>query len=136
MISGPPVFGDPRSEGFFAAAALDMLVVRRCVECTRLLEPESRTCFSCGASELVWADVSGSAKLVSWSVVHQPPHPAFADQVPFPIGLVELAEGPWLHARITGVGLEDLRAGLPLTVSFVHPDEGDSYPVFTPGDQS
>lgn len=136
MISGPPVLADPRSEEFFTAAARDILVVHRCAECGHLLEPESRTCFSCGSSELGWAEVSGAGTLVSWSVVHHPPHPAFADQVPFPVGLVELTEGPWLHARITGVSLEALRAGLPLTVSFVHPDEGDSYPVFTAGDQA
>ncbi|HSV40885.1 MAG TPA: OB-fold domain-containing protein [Nocardioidaceae bacterium] len=136
MISGPPVHRDPRSEHFFEAAARDQLAVRRCGECGHLHEPESRTCHSCGSATLGWTMVSGAAKLVSWAVVHHPPHPAFADQVPFPIGLVELAEGPWVHARVVDVPLENLRAGLPLAVAFVHPDDGDSYPVFTTGEQS
>ncbi|MFE2995772.1 Zn-ribbon domain-containing OB-fold protein [Nocardia sp. NPDC059246] len=128
-ISGPPVVRDARSAEFFDAAAADRLLIRRCLDCGHLLGLEARTC-ACGCSNLEWHTASGNASLVSWSVVHHPPHPAFADQVPFPIGLIELAEGPWINARIVGVEFDQLRAGLPLRVSFVHPDEGDSYPVF------
>lgn len=133
MTFGPPVLADERSAGFFEAASRDALAVRRCSACDHLLEPEGRTCTSCGSDELAWQEVSGVATLVSWAVIHHPPHPAFAEQVPFPVGLIELAEGPWLHARVVDVPLNELRAGLSLEVAFVHPDEGDSYPVFTRG---
>ncbi|MEV6340483.1 OB-fold domain-containing protein [Nocardia vinacea] len=128
-ISGPPVIRDERSAEFFEAAADDRLLIRKCLDCGHLLGPESRAC-ACGSSDLEWHNASGSAALVSWSVVHHPPHPAFAEQVPFPIGLIELVEGPWINARIVGVELDQLRVGLPLHAVFVHPDEGDSYPVF------
>ncbi|MGQ4618950.1 OB-fold domain-containing protein [Nocardia sp. R7R-8] len=127
--SGPPVVRDERSAAFFDAAAEDVLLIKRCTTCGHWLGPEARTCTRCGRTELDWAPACGTAELVTWSIVHHPPHPAFAEQVPFPIGVVELTEGPWLTARISA-SLDELRAGMPLQVRFVHPDEGESYPIF------
>lgn len=131
QISGPAVVRDERSAVFFDATADERLLILECSDCGHLLAPESRTC-ACGGSNLEWHNASGSGELISWSVVHHPPHPAFADQVPFPVGLIELAEGPWINARIVGIEPDRLQAGLSLTVAFVHPEEGDSYPVFAP----
>lgn len=128
-IGGPEAVRDDRSAEFYDAAARDELLIRRCSTCGKALAPEARTCTGCGERELEWMTASGVARLVSWAVVHHPPLPAFGDQVPFPIGLVELAEGPWLHVRIVPGGVP-LRAGLHLRAEFVHPAEGESYPVF------
>lgn len=128
-ITGPEAVRDDRSAAFYDAAARDQLLIRRCASCDKALAPEARTCTGCGERELMWMTASGTAMLISWATVHHPPLPAFGDQVPFPIGLVELAEGPWLHARIVP-GDEPLRAGLRLCAEFVHPEEGESYPVF------
>ncbi|HJT91619.1 MAG TPA: OB-fold domain-containing protein [Mycobacterium sp.] len=129
-VSGPAVLRDARSGEFFDAAAADQLAIRRCTRCHHAFSPEARTCTACGSSDLSWDSATGAATLVSWAVVHHPPHPDFAEQVPFPIGLVELTEGPWINARIVGANPADLRAGLPLRVAFIHPETGDSYPVF------
>ncbi|WP_433560440.1 Zn-ribbon domain-containing OB-fold protein [Nocardia sp. CA-151230] len=131
-ISGPPIVPDERSAEFFAAAAEDRLVIRHCRNCAHLLGLEARTCSWCGSGDLEWWRASGAGQLVTWSVVHHPPHPAFAAEVPFPIGMVELVEGPWLTVRLAGVPLSALRIGLPMRAAFVHPAEGDSYPVFVP----
>ncbi|MEU6559865.1 Zn-ribbon domain-containing OB-fold protein [Nocardia nova] len=134
-ISGPPVVADARSEDFLAAAERDELVIRRCMACAHFLAPEVRTCTRCGGTELDRHVASGSARLMTWSVVHHSPLPAFADQVPFAVAYVETAEGPWLNARLAGLSLAELRAGLDLTVAFVHPDEGASYPIFVPDNE-
>lgn len=133
MTSGPAITGDDRSEPFFTAAASGVLATKRCGDCAHWLGLEARTCSGCGGANLNWENVSGTGELVTWSIVHHPPHPAFTDQVPFAIGYVELAEGPWLNARIV-VDVEQLRAGLPLRAAFVRPDEGESYPVFIGGE--
>jgi uncharacterized OB-fold protein len=129
-VAGPAVRRDTRSGEFFDAAGADRLAIRRCTHCSHPLSPEARTCTACGSTDLNWDTATGSATLVSWAVVHHPPHPDFAQQVPFPIGLVELEEGPWINARIVGADPDGLRAGLSLRVAFVHPEVGDSYPVF------
>jgi uncharacterized OB-fold protein len=49
------------------------------------------------------------------------------------VALVELDEGPWLHTRLAGVdraALGRLRAGMRVSARFVHPVDGESYPLF------
>jgi uncharacterized OB-fold protein len=53
------------------------------------------------------------------------------------LALVELDEGPWLRTRLEGTGATGtarLRPGLRVTAHFVHPAEGESYPVFRAGE--
>ncbi|MCW2943464.1 MAG: hypothetical protein JWR24_181 [Actinoallomurus sp.] len=113
---------DGRTDVFFDGAAADRLMIRRCESCGRWFAPDASGCPECGTEELDWAEASGEAVLVSWAVAHS----RTAD--PAPLALVELAEGPWMYGRLDAVAAP--REGLPLQVCFVHPDEGESYPLF------
>ena len=124
----PAVERDEASEPFFAAAARGQLLVRRCPSDGVMLGPQARTCPDCGGAELEWAAASGRGALVSWAVVHQVPVPALAAAVPYLTAVVELAEGPWLMARLVDADDRDLRAGLPVTARFL-PSGGDSEPA-------
>jgi uncharacterized OB-fold protein len=117
------VRGDERSAPFFAAAGRDELLIKRCAPCGHWLAPEAAACSGCGRAELEWAAASGRGVLVAWAM----PHPGPAGGV---LALVELDEGPWLHTRLELDDADRLRAGLGVTVRFVHPAEGESYPVF------
>ncbi|MDN3351075.1 OB-fold domain-containing protein [Actinomadura sp. DC4] len=113
---------DGRTDPFFDGAAEDRLMTRRCEACGRWYAPDATGCAGCGAGDLAWAEASGEAVLVSWAVARSRTGP------PAPLALVELAEGPWMYARLASVA--GPREGLPLRVRFVHPDEGESHPVF------
>ncbi|GAA0322952.1 OB-fold domain-containing protein [Actinoallomurus spadix] len=113
---------DGRSDPFFDGAARDRLVIRHCPPCDHWYAPDAGGCPECGAEELEWAEASGRAVLVSWAVAH----PRGGE--PAPLALVELAEGPWMYGRLHGV--TSPREGLPLRARFVHPDEGESHPLF------
>jgi acetyl-CoA acetyltransferase/uncharacterized OB-fold protein len=134
-LAGPGQLGvvrpDARSAPFFAAAAEDVLAIRRCDECGTWLAPAASDCTGCSRDgEPGWAPASGRGTLVSWSVVH----PRQDGPVAVP-AMVELDEGPWLSAGLVLAGQEELtslRAGQPVSARFVHPDDGASYPVFGP----
>jgi uncharacterized OB-fold protein len=113
---------DGRTDPFFDGAAADRLVVRRCETCGLWYAPDAAGCTVCATDDLAWVEASGDAVLVSWAVAHTP-----AGETA-PLALVELDEGPWMYGRLAGVA--DPAGGLPLRASFVHPDEGESYPVF------
>ncbi|GGP89218.1 putative OB-fold protein [Actinomadura coerulea] len=115
---------DGRTDPFFDGTAAGRLVVRRCEACDRWFAPDASGCPGCGEEDLGWAEASGAATLVTWTVLPKEP-PVF-------LALVELAEGPWLHARLDGVERADLREGLALRAEFEHPDEGESYVLFRP----
>lgn len=77
--------------------------------------------------QLEWSASPGAARLVSWTTVHKAPNAAFTALVPYTVGIVALAEGPWMYGRIDGAP----SAGVALRVAFVHPQEGESYPIWT-----
>lgn len=125
-MSWPGMQRDSKSAEFFEAAARDELMIKRCDRCEAALSPEAAVCTTCGHTALTWTAASGVGTLVTWTVVHRAPNAAFADLVPYTVGVVELAEGPWLYARVDG----DLAVGQPLRVEFVHTAEVESYPMF------
>jgi uncharacterized protein len=135
---------DDRSTPFFAAAARDVLLIKRCADCDRWLDPGATGCPGCGAADPRWEQAAGRGRLISWAVLPaakpdsaDPPDRSGALDAPSVLALVELDEGPWLRTRLERIGATGtagLRPGLPVTAHFVHPAEGESYPVFRPED--
>ena len=123
---------DGRTDAFFDGTAADRLIIKRCEACDRWLAPDASGCPGCGDEDLTWAQATGTATLVTWAVSHARPREDGSAPPPALLALVELAEGPWLHARLDGVAAADLAEGLPLTAAFQHPEEGEAYFVFRP----
>jgi uncharacterized OB-fold protein len=130
---------DERSAPFFEAAARDVLLIKRCARCDRWLDPGATGCPGCGDADPRWESAAGRGRLISWAVLpadkpRAAGRPQAAD-APSVLALVELDEGPWLHTRLEGAdgtARAALRAGLRVIAHFVHPAEGESYPVFRP----
>jgi uncharacterized OB-fold protein len=123
---------DGRTDPFFDGTAADRLVVKRCEACDRWYAPDQTTCTGCGEDDLAWADAAGAATLVTWTVTHGRPGADGTVPPPAVLAVVELDEGPWLHARLDGADPGALREGLPLRASFEHPAEGEAYLLFRP----
>jgi uncharacterized protein len=128
------VRGDARSAPFFAAAARDELLIKRCGQCARWLGPEATGCAQCGAPAPRWEAACGHGTLVSFSLL---PGEGAAGDGPAGDGagvlaLVELAEGPWLHTRLIADPAA-VMVGMAVVARFEHPAEGESFPVFWPG---
>ena len=76
----------------------------------------------------------GNATLFTFAIVHAPPHPAFAQDVPYITAIVELEEGPKMPANIVGVDPDpaNLEIGMPLKVVFTKVNEECTLPNFAP----
>ncbi|HEY2533903.1 MAG TPA: OB-fold domain-containing protein [Xanthobacteraceae bacterium] len=59
-------------------------------------------------------------------------HPAFAQEVPYVVALVELVEGPRLLSNIVGVPCEAVACDMPVKVVFGDVAADVSLPKFTP----
>lgn len=127
-VPWPDVRPDAKSQEFFAAAKAGELRIRRCTDCEALLAPEATTCLECYGTELEWITAAGTGTVVTWTVVHRAPNPAFAALVPYTVAVVELTEGPWLYTRLTD-GVPD-RAGAPVRVVYRQAPGGEHYPLF------
>ncbi|MYQ33915.1 OB-fold domain-containing protein [Streptomyces sp. SID4956] len=136
MTSVPVVLRDTETAAFFDGTARGELLIRHCAACGQYGAPQERSCPSCGSPELTWAPARGTGTLVSWTTVHgRPPK----DGGPAPrttVGLVELDEGPWLHARVVDAEQTPLTTGAAVSVAFEGPTaeapEAETVPVFRP----
>jgi uncharacterized OB-fold protein len=118
------------SAEFFAAAERGELVLPRCAACARFAQPGAEACPDCGAP-LHWTPAGGAGTVYSYAVVHQVFDPSLAGEVPYVVGLVELAEGPRVVTRLVGFDRAALRVGAAVRVAFV-PLRGRMLPVFGP----
>ena len=74
---------------------------------------------------LEWVQASGNGTLFTFAIVHAPPHPAFAPDIPYITAIVELEEGPKVPANIVGVEPEpgNLEIGMPLKAVYTQVSE-------------
>ena len=111
-----PELDEPLTAPFWAAAADERLVLPRCGGCDRWAwYPVGGTC-----GPLVWHEVAGEGRLVSFAVVRHAFLPAYAGHLPFATGLVELdaAPGVRLATRLVDVEVDALVPDLPVRVTF------------------
>lgn len=83
--------------------------------------------------EMEWAPASGKGRVFSWIRVYQVLNPAYADELPYALALVELDEGPLFPTRIVDCDPMEVRVGLPVEVVFEEVAEtGMTLPLFRP----
>jgi len=120
---------DERSAEFFDALAAGRLLIRRCLPDAHLSAPDVMFCAECGTPALEWVEAQGDGKLVSWTAIHGRPDETGATRVNVFVGLVELAEGPWLLARLLVDDEDAPRIGAGAVLS-VYATEGEPIYAF------
>ncbi|MQY38000.1 hypothetical protein SRB17_60080 [Streptomyces sp. RB17] len=118
---------DAFTRPYWEAAARGRLLVRRCGACGQAHHYPREFCPHCWSEEVTWEEASGRAVLYTWSTVHRNDLPPFCDRTPYAAAVVDLAEGPRMMTQVVECAEAELRAGLPLRVTFV-----EGKPVFRP----
>lgn len=113
---------------FHRHCARGELRFQRCAECGAWRHPPRTRCAGCGSDRASWEPVSGRGRIYSWTVTHQPLHPAFAADVPYATVVTELDEGPRLVSGTRDLPLTDLRLDLPVEVVLEEVAQGVSLP--------
>ena len=119
---------------FREGVAHGRLLVRVCEACGRGAFPPMPGCPHCGHEHASIVESSGRGTLHSWTVCHVAFDPAFADEVPYVVGLVDLPEGARLIARVALDDHDALRDALPLVATFVPDVDGSPRLTFVPAD--
>jgi uncharacterized OB-fold protein len=99
---------------FWESARAGRLTLQRCKNCGQWRYPPARHCYRCLSDEAEWAPVSGRGTVYSFVVFHQAFHPAFKEQVPYNVAVVELVEGPRLVSNIVDCRNEEIYVGMPV----------------------
>jgi len=119
MSEGKPI---PRpaaeSAPFWEGAKRHKLLLPRCHACGRFWFPPSQRCMHCLSANFAWQEAAGQGRIYSFVVYHRVYHPAFEQDVPYAVAIVELDEGPRLLANIVGTPADAIRCDMRVRVVF------------------
>ena len=135
---------DSEYKGYFDAARLHRLVVKKCQDCGLLRGEPGPGCPWCTSLNWEWQEVSGKGTIYSYQIVAHTVMPAFRDWAPFAIVLVELDEqrgtpdqydGLRITANLLDVDMnpekeENVAIGSRVEVMFLDVDEEFALPQF------
>ena len=100
---GPLPVKQPESDFYWEKAQAHELWLRRCVDCGKAFFYPRDFCPGCGDRNVEWTQASGRGTLHTFAIVHRAPLPAFRDNVPFVVAMVDLEEGPRIPTNLVGV---------------------------------
>jgi hypothetical protein len=130
MAELPLPVPSPDNQPFWDALNEGELRIQRCTGCGTLRHPPRPMCAHCRSFDTEWVVVSGRGTVFSYTVTHQPIHPALVDRVPFATVLVELEEGPRLTTNLVDVPPEEIAIGMPVEVVFQRASDEITLPLF------
>jgi uncharacterized OB-fold protein len=124
------------SRPYWQGARQGELRLQRCRACGQWVFYPRALCPYCLSGELEWARASGRGHVYTYTIVRRAAHPAFREEVPYVLAIVELEEGPRLTANIVGVVPEEVRIGLPVEAVFEAATEEIGLVKFRPRQES
>ncbi|MGD1118603.1 MAG: OB-fold domain-containing protein [Dehalococcoidales bacterium] len=77
-----------------------------------------------------WVKASGRGEVFTFCIYWQSFHPAWANDIPYNVAYVKLAEGPLLMTNIVGCDIKDIYIGMPVEVVFEDITEEVTLPKF------
>ena len=121
---------DGDTQAFWAGMREGRLLLQHCRRCGHVQYYQQQLCRQCGAEDLVHEPACGRGTVHSFSVVYRAPGPAFKDDVPYAVLLVELAEGPRMISTYTGGAVEDVTFDMAVELVFEEVDAEITLPRF------
>lgn len=97
-----PDLGDPLTAPFWAASRERRIVVQKCTSCSYLRWPPGPVCPECSERGGEWTEVRPTGRLWSVAEYHRAFAPAFAGDLPYTVGLIELDDGPRMYGPMSG----------------------------------
>ncbi|WP_060906875.1 Zn-ribbon domain-containing OB-fold protein [Streptomyces scabiei] len=113
---------------FWEYAARGELRIQACADCGELRFPPRPCCPHCRSFATTWRRVGGRGRIWSYVLPHPPLLPDYAEQAPYNVVLVEVADAPRIRlvgnlvsapgARLDSVPVDRLRIGARVQVVF------------------
>ena len=122
----------PETEPFWQGCRDGVLLLQRCCACGSLQSYPRAVCTACLSSDLGWRRASGLGRIHSFTTVHRALSPAFEDDLPYVVAVIELEEGLRMVSRIVECDSELLAIEQPVEVAFERVGDECVLPVFRP----
>jgi uncharacterized OB-fold protein len=92
--------------------------LQRCDDCGGWIWPIAPVCQSCWSERHTWVTVSGAGRISSWVRYHKAFDSVYANDVPYNVIQVDLAEGVRLISNLVAADESSLRSGLAVEPVF------------------
>jgi uncharacterized protein len=128
-----PMLVSEAAQHFWEACQNRRLEMPQCANCGRLCWYPQPVCPNCWHDRFGWVELSGRARLYSYTVVHRAFDSNFTDAVPYLSAIVEPVEDDRarLVSRLVDCSPDSLVIGADLALTFTEED-GIVYPFFSP----
>jgi uncharacterized OB-fold protein len=103
---------------FWDGCAIGELRYQVCVHCGHVQFIPGSLCSACHQGDLAWKTSAGGGRILSHTTVHRAPTPAFRDEVPYVIALIDMDEGFRLMVNVKGGASPDVAIGQPVRIGF------------------
>ena len=120
------------TEPYWDGARTEKVLFQQCRVCGTNWHPPMPICPKCHSTEIDWLAAGGGGTVYTYTIVHHATHPAFADNVPYVVAVVELDEGPRVVTNIKNCRVEDVRGGMRVSIYFEEAAEGFRLPQAQP----
>jgi len=127
MASRPVPQPSEASLPYWEACRSHELRIQRCLECGSLIHYPKLRCPTDGSDQFEWALMSGLGAVYSFVIPRRAFHPAFKDEVPYVIAIIELDEGVRVLSNLIGVEPDAVSTGMRVTVEW--DDDAGEYPL-------
>jgi uncharacterized OB-fold protein len=124
--------GEEYNGEFYQFCKQHELRFQRCTACKAWRHMPRECCPACGSFDWAWEPSSGKGRVFSWTVVHRALQPAFAEDVPYVVAIIELEEGVRMVSHVVGLAAAELRLDLPVKVAFDDVTPEVTLPTFRP----
>jgi len=92
----------------------------KCESCGRVFFPPRETCPYCrrkSIGKMRDLKLKGKGAVVTYTIIHVGPE-NFEEQVPYPIAIIKLDEGPQITAQIVDCDIKDIKIGMRVESTF------------------
>ena len=130
----PLPVADPATAPFWESVKAHAMQLQRCNGCGRFIFYPRGVCPHCFSDDLAWQPVAGTGAVHAFTIVHRHPSPAFNDEAPYVVALIELGEGVRMLSNLVDIEPDPARVKVGLPVEVVYDDATDevTLPKFRP----
>jgi uncharacterized OB-fold protein len=107
----------PTINNFYELINKKRLMACMCIECGTKFLPPKALCPKCFSKKIIWSDITGFGKLISYTIIHIAPE-QFQNMVPYVVGIIEFDKGIRLPGIIRNVRIEEIKVGMKLKIDF------------------
>jgi uncharacterized protein len=130
----PLPVADPVTAPFWESVKAHAMQLQRCNGCGRFIFYPRGVCPHCFSDDLAWQPVAGTGAVHAFTIVQRHPSPAFNDEAPYVVALIELDEGVRMLSNLVDIEPDpaSVKVGLPVEVVYDDATDEVTLPKFRP----